>query len=120
MKRLLSFLVIVALLCGLCASAQHKRTPPKRTQQRKPHLNLKGIVEPLPEDEVLYDEYERLLNQYDRWRLAIVSDTDAKNKSVDVYYDKQSIGRPVAGHVQEWVKHVDVDASLVLRSHSVY
>lgn len=104
-----------ALICALCvmlapssvlAQTRHqpkKRPRPTTTKQRP--LNLEGIADP-PEDEMLYDEYDRLFES--RWRLATFSATDDKKKSANVYYDKEGITRPSPNHVKAWVKYADV------------
>jgi tetratricopeptide (TPR) repeat protein len=111
---LLSVLSIAVIAAGLPQKrkGQVKRPAPAR------RIDFSDVA--VPKDEVLYDEYDRLLDKYERWRLATMSDLDAKSRNISVYYDRQSINRRPGGRVQVWVKHMDMENNVELRSHSVY
>jgi tetratricopeptide (TPR) repeat protein len=105
-------IVVVAAGVPQKRKGQVKRPAPAR------HVDFSDVA--VPEDEVLYNDYDRMLDKYERWRLATVSDLDAKSRNISVYYDRQSINRPAPSRVQVWVKHVDMENNVELRSHSVY
>lgn len=112
-----------ALLSMLSIAVVAAGVPQKRKGQAKqpaPARRIDFSDVAVPEDEVLYDQYDRMLDKYERWRLATTSDLDAKSRNISIYYDKQSISRLAAGRVRVWVKHVDMENNVELRSHSVY
>lgn len=119
--KIISAIVLAALLWpSAFAVPQRRRTQPRT--QKKPPIDFSDVAKAPPEDEVLYDDLDRLLES--RWRLASTSARDDIKEALNAYYDKDSITRPSQNHVRAWIKYacaagevVEAAPAVVLRMH---